>query len=162
MSGKQGLKLRFERMGLLLKAMKFNSFLPLIFIDLLVPLVNFAVYRNKGASVEFTTTVFSMIHIFVPLFSCWWVVFSLRFFYDEKGSEILFVNSDRNKLTDVFILFFIMIVNVSLTFIPYYFFAMTPSVLSFRNIILGVIKISFRSNNREYFLIYIKSNFSLS
>lgn len=122
MSGKQGLKLRFERMGLLLKAMKFNSFLPLIFIDLLVPLVNFAVYRNKGASVEFTTTVFSMIHIFVPLFSCWWVVFSLRFFYDEKGSEILFVNSDRNKLTDVFILFFIMIVNVSLTFIPYYFF----------------------------------------
>ena len=32
------------------------------------------------------------------------------------------MNSDRNKLTDVFILFFIMIVNVSLTFIPYYFF----------------------------------------
>ncbi len=118
---KRNMKLYGERFLLLLKALRFNICIPIIFINIIIPLLSLLLYIKKGISDELSTNICQLYQVFIPFLSCWWIIFILRFYYEEPGSEILFVTFDRNKLLDIFPLFFIMLLNITLTSLPYFF-----------------------------------------
>lgn len=121
MSIKGNMKLYCERFLLLLKALHFNIYIPIIFINIIIPLLSLIFYLRKGINDEFSTNIYQLYQIFIPFLSCWWIIFILRFYYEEPWAEILFVNFDKNKLLDIFPLFLIMLLDITLTSLPYFF-----------------------------------------
>lgn len=121
MHNKIDLKLYFERVLLMIKAQKLAGFVPILFIDLLIPILNLLIYFSKGEGAELTLSVNQLLQLFMPFLSCWWVIFALRLFVEEKGCEVFFVSSDKTKMFDIFALFLIMLSNICLTSIPYFF-----------------------------------------
>ena len=73
---------------LLLKSLKLLFWVPIIALDIFLPLFSLYQYRSKNPSVEYN--IASIILIIVPLFSAWWSIFILREFLESPGNEVLF------------------------------------------------------------------------
>lgn len=119
MRNKRNITLYFERIRLLLKALKWNAYVPVLFINVIIPLINLMIYLRKGVGNDLTTSINQLLQIFIPFLSCWWCIFIFRFFYEDHGAEILFVNSNRNKLIEILPLFLIMLIDIAITTFPY-------------------------------------------
>lgn len=121
MHNKRYLGLHCERIILLVKALKINALIPLLFINIIIPLINFAVFLRNGTNEYFITNVNKMNQLFIPFLSCWWVIFIMQLYYEDKGSEILFVNTDKYSIYDIFLLFLTNLINITIMSIPYFF-----------------------------------------
>lgn len=135
MYNKRYLDLHCERIILLVKALKINAFIPVMFINIIIPLINLAVFLKNGTNEYFITNVNRMNQLFIPFLSCWWVIFIMQLYYEDKGSEILFVNKDKYNIYDIFLLFLTNLINITLMSIPY-FFIIEKYFVSFIRIIL--------------------------
>lgn len=135
MYNKRYLDLHCERIILLVKALKINAFIPVMFINIIIPLINLAVFLRNGMNEYFVTNVNRMNQLFIPFLSCWWVIFIMQLYYEDKGSEVLFVNTDKYNIYDIFLLFLTNLINITLMSIPY-FFIIEKYFLSFIRIIL--------------------------
>lgn len=90
---------------LLLKSLKLLFWVPIIALDVFLPLFALYQYRSENPSAEYN--IASMILIIVPLFSAWWSIFILREFLESPGNEVLF---SRKK---------VLLFEISLPFIIY-------------------------------------------
>lgn len=121
MCNKWYINMHKERIILLLKAQKLFASIPMLFINILIPIINLAIYVKKGVGDELNSSINQILPLFIPFFSCWWVIFCLKFFYEDKGSEILYVCSDKTKILDLSLLFLLMLLDITLSVIPYFF-----------------------------------------
>lgn len=135
MCNKWYINIHKERIVLLLKAQKWVALIPIIFVNILIPIINLAIYIKKGFGEELNLSINQILPIFIPFFSCWWVIFSLKSFYEDKGSEVLYICSDKAKIFDMSLLFLLIISDIIFSFIPY-FFVIEGFVILFVKIIL--------------------------
>lgn len=135
MFDKQHINIHKERILLLLKAQRLFAFIPVLFVNVIIPAINSAIYIKYGAEDELNSSINQILPIFIPFFSCWWVIFCLKFFYEEKGSEILYVCSDKTKITDLALLFSLMLSDIILSLIPY-FFVVKGFIILFAKLVL--------------------------
>lgn len=135
MFDKQHINIHIERVLLLLKAQRLFALIPVLFVNVINPAINTAIYLKYGAGDELNSSINQILPIFIPFFSCWWVIFCLKFFYEDKGAEILYVCSDKTKITDLALLFSFMIFGIVLSLIPY-FFVVEDFIILFVKLIL--------------------------
>ena len=135
MCNKRYINIHIERIVLLLKAQKLFALIPIIFINIIIPIISLTIYVKKGVGDELDSNINQILPLFIPFFSCWWVIFSLKFFYEDKGSEILYICSDKTKILDLSLLFLLMLLDIILSVIPY-FFIIEGFIFIFLNLIL--------------------------
>lgn len=116
---KKHMKLYTIRVYYHLKSIGLLFFVPLIFIDILIPLLNVLEYSKYGVGEELYINILQYSQWFMPLFSVWWIIFVLREYLESDGNELLYVHSNRCKLNDVLCIFFVYILNIAIIFTIY-------------------------------------------
>ncbi len=90
----------------LFKAAKWTMLVPVIVAYVFVPLINYGIYRSNGVNQSLYITILIYTQTFLPYFSTWWSMMSLKDFVEGDGREILI--SGTKKLHIFFILNFIL------------------------------------------------------
>ncbi len=121
MYSKWYIKIYKERILLLLKSQRIFAFIPIIFVNVIIPTINLIIYIKKGVGDDLNNSINHLLPIFIPFFSCWWVIFCLKIFYEDKGCELLYVSSDKTKISVLLLLFSFMLLNIVVSVIPYFF-----------------------------------------
>lgn len=130
-------------------------FVPLIAVDLLLPLI--AVLSYKSERLDFYETVMKYGMMIIPVSSIIWSLFSLKECIEGKGNELLFVGKNRLKLLDCFVLFALFFLTVVPQFIVYSF--IEPVFLSE---IIRIFAICFFFLGVAYFLVFLTKSISLT
>lgn len=104
-----------------LKTIRFISLVPLIILNILIPLLNFAVFKRNGINEELYRNLLQYSQYFMPFFSVWNVIFILREYVESDGKETLYVCSNKCKIKDILGIFLISIINIAIIFIIYGF-----------------------------------------
>ncbi len=102
-----------------LKNLKFLFFVPLLIMNALIPMLNYAVYKQYGVGDRLYTNILEYSQWLMPFASVWWSLFALRDYLEGDGNELLYVNRHSNKFVDIFILFFISILDIAIVFSVY-------------------------------------------
>lgn len=151
MCAQKRIGLIFRRAGYHLKSIGFHAILPLLIFDLLVPYMNYMEYRASGAGDSLYWSILQYTQWLMPLFSVWWVIFTLREYVEAEGYELLYVCKNKCKFWDALLLFGMMLLDEVLVFGAYSLFWM-PSV--FKEV-LRIICISVFYFGAAYFLIFL-------
>lgn len=69
--------------------------IPVLIINLIVPLINFLLYKINRNDMEIDME--KMMFFFLPLFSVWTVVFISEIFFSEKTKDVFFFYSNKKK-----------------------------------------------------------------
>ena len=105
-----------RRIFLHLKSIRYLAFIPPAVLDIVIPLLLYAFYREYGATDLFYGSVLEYTQLFLPFFSVWWVLFTLRGYVESDGNELLYVCKNRCRLPDCLRLFALFQLNVLLLF----------------------------------------------
>lgn len=151
MRAKKRIGLIFRRAGYHLRSIGFHSILPVLILDLLVPYMNYVEYRQSGPGDALYWSVLQYTQWLMPLFSVWWVIFTLREYVEAEGHELLYVCKNKCKIWDALILFGMMLLNEVLVFGVYGLFWM-PAVFKEA---LRIICISVFYFGAAYFLTFL-------
>ena len=111
--------LSFNRLIYHLKSIGLLFFIPLVIIDILIPILNIMEYSKYGIGEELYIHILQYSQWFFPFFSVWWVLFVLREYIESDGNELLYVHADRCKLKDILCLFILYIFNITILFSIY-------------------------------------------
>lgn len=104
-----------------LKNLGFLVAVPLIILNAIIPILNYLQYSKDGISEELYVNILQYSQWFMPLLCVWWSVFVLRDYIEGEGNELLFTNQNRNKVADMFSLFLLSILNITVIFSVYTF-----------------------------------------
>lgn len=102
-----------------LKNLKGLALVPLFILDILIPVLNYLVYKQYGVSDRLYTNILQYSQWLMPLASVWCSLFVLRDYLESDGNELLYANPHGNKFADIFILFLISILNITILFLIY-------------------------------------------
>ncbi len=111
--------LSFNRLIYHLKSIGLLFFIPLVIIDILIPILNIMEYSKYGIGEELYIHILQYSQWFFPFFSVWWVLFVLREYIESDGNELLYVHADRCKLKDILCLFILYIINITILYFIY-------------------------------------------
>ena len=114
----------------LLKSAGVSIFIPLVIIYIFLPFLNYSSYLKYGIGATLYNNIITYSQVFIPFFSTWWSILTLKEFVEGQGNEVLFVNTKRthifvciNFITFVFVLvplyivYFCLFDNMKLEFI---------------------------------------------
>lgn len=118
---KRYVKNLFFRSFLHLKSIGVLAFIPLIVINVILPLLTYLVYRQYGKSSRLEISIQEYSQWLLPLACVWWPMFVMKEYIEGDGKELLYINKPCNKLLDLFLLFAVSTLNVSLIFLGYTF-----------------------------------------
>ncbi len=110
--------IRYQRLIYHLKSIGKLAFVPIIVVDIIIPIVNFYTYMQGGIQ-ELRFNIILLAQNFIPFFSVWWIIFVLREYVESDGKELLYVNKSRSKFTDILYLYILYCINMFFIFIIY-------------------------------------------
>lgn len=114
MRTKKHLKLYYH-----LKSMGALRFVPLVVFDVLLLVLPAAYYFNNGAGDGLQFHLMRLTQFFMPLFSVWWVVFTMREYLESDGNELLYAGGNQTILKDLIVLFLLAMGNIAALFLFY-------------------------------------------
>ena len=79
----------------LLKSAGLSVFIPLVIIYLFLPFLNYSSYLKYGIGTTLYNNIITYSQVFIPFFSTWWSILTLKEFIEGHGNEVLFVNTKR-------------------------------------------------------------------
>ncbi len=107
------------RTALHIKNLKGLLLFPLFTLNFLIPFLNYLVYKQYGVSDKLYTNFLEYSQWLMPLCAVWCPLFVLRDYLESDGNELLYVNPHSNKFADVFLLFFLSLLNITAIFVVY-------------------------------------------
>lgn len=107
MLDRRNIKIHFRRLLLLVRALRTVALIPFIILNIVIPLLLLFIFLRKGAGEELQLTTNRLYGLFLPFMLCWCSIFVQKFYFEEPGCELLFVNSTKGKTTDMVLLFFL-------------------------------------------------------
>lgn len=110
------IRLRLRRVYLHWKSLHFQFFVPLIVLDVILPLLLYSFFREYGIDENLRDSVHELSQFFLPIFSNWWVLFILREYVESDGNELLYVCKSKCKLPDCLLLFAAFMLNTLILF----------------------------------------------
>lgn len=116
---KKYIKSSAVRIFLHLKNLGISFFVPLIIMDVVIPILNYLVYAHYGIGDRLYTSILQYSLWFMPLASVWWPIFTMRDYIEGDGSELLYVNQNSSRLLDTAYLFIISLLNILIIFAVY-------------------------------------------
>ncbi len=105
MCSKRNLIIRLRRVVLLIKALHMNAAVPIAVLNIAFPFLLLLIYHSKGMCEELTITANRLYGLFFPPMICWCPIFVQKFYFEEAGCELLFINGSRNKTADLLWIF---------------------------------------------------------
>jgi len=124
MGVKMALKRYVKTTYLSFKNLKLYYIVPLLFMYMIVPLINYTEIKIYGFGDNLYENILETAQKFLPLFAAWWVIFILREYVEDEGNEVLYVyeNMGKTKVFDVLLIFFIYSLHIVPLFLMYTFF----------------------------------------
>lgn len=114
---KSELKNYFKRVYMLLRGIGRMFFVPVVFVDILLPVMSALSLVHNGISDNAYTDINKLFQMFIPFFSVWWIAFVLRFFIEYDGCEMLFVRKSRNYFPEIAGTAILYIFNISILYL---------------------------------------------
>ena len=76
----------------ILRNLKLFYFVPVIIVLVYMPLMGLSLYKTYHMSIDvFFKNMFKQFQLYIPLFSVWWTVFTLKEFMETDGNELLYL-----------------------------------------------------------------------
>ena len=98
-------KIKLSTFGLYLKAVSKLWLVPLLTVNVLVPVISAVLYKNGGAGAE--TDIVTVMYFLLPISTVWTSIFVSEFFFSDRTRDVLFFYS-RKKRFAVSLLFFLL------------------------------------------------------
>ena len=154
---KEDITLYLKRTVLHFKSIGILFYIPLLIVNVLIPVIAYLRYQKSGISELLYTDILQYTQWLVPFFSIWWILFVLREYIEADGNELLYVHSDRCKLKDILYIFVIYILDVGLTFTIY-----TLLFTSMKYEYLKIITVCIFYLGATYFFTYLTNSITIT
>ncbi len=121
MHNKQDIIIKAERTCLLFKAMRLTSLVPLLVTDIFIPTLLAFLCFKIGINEIAIKTARQLYGLFMPIMSCWWVIFAHKQIYEDAGAEVLAVSKSKGRFSDLIIFFTLGVLNALVSATAWFF-----------------------------------------
>lgn len=104
-------KIKLSTFGLYLKAVSKLWLVPLLTINVLVPVISAVLYKNGGAGAE--TDIVTVMYFLLPISTVWTGIFVSEFFFSDRTRDVLFFYSRKKRFAVSQLFFLLPLANVA-------------------------------------------------
>lgn len=104
-------KIKLSTFGLYLKAVSKLWLVPLLTINVLVPVISAVLYKNGGAGAE--SDIVTVMYFLLPISTVWTSIFVSEFFFSDRTRDVLFFYSRKKRFAVSQLFFLLPLVNVA-------------------------------------------------
>ena len=104
-------KIKLSTFGLYLKAISKLWLVPLLTVNVLVPVISAVLYKNGGAGAE--TDIVTVMYFLLPISTVWTSIFVSEFFFSDRTRDVLFFYSRKKRFAVSQLFFLLPLVNVA-------------------------------------------------
>ncbi len=92
-------KIKLSTFGLYLKAVSKLWLVPLLTVNVLVPVISAVLYKNGGAGAE--SDIVTVMYFLLPISTVWTSIFVSEFFFSDRTRDVLFFLQPQKALCRV-------------------------------------------------------------
>ena len=104
-------KIKLSTFGLYLKAVSKLWLVPLLTVNVLVPVISAVLYKNGGAGAE--SDIVTVMSFLLPISTVWTSIFVSEFFFSDRTRDVLFFYSRKKRFAVSQLFFLLPLVNVA-------------------------------------------------
>lgn len=104
-------KIKLSTLGLYLKAVSKLWLVPLLTVNVLVPVISAVLYKNGGAGAE--SDIVTVMYFLLPISTVWTSIFVSEFFFSDRTRDVLFFYSRKKRFAVSQLFFLLPLVNVA-------------------------------------------------
>ena len=104
-------KIKLSTFGLYLKAVSKLWLVPLLTVNVLVPVISAVLYKNGGAGAELD--IVTVMYFLLPISTVWTSIFVSEFFFSDRTRDVLFFYSRKKRFAVSQLFFLLPLVNVA-------------------------------------------------
>lgn len=104
-------KIKLSTFDLYLKAVSKLWLVPLLTVNVLVPVISAVLYKNGGAGAE--TDIVTVMYFLLPISTVWTSIFVSEFFFSDRTRDVLFFYSRKKRFAVSQLFFLLPLVNVA-------------------------------------------------
>ena len=104
-------KIKLSTFGLYLKAVSKLWLVPLLTVNVLVPVISAVLYKNGGAGAE--TDIVTVMYFLLPISTVWTSIFVSEFFFSDRTRDVLFFYSRKKRFAVSQLFFLLPLANVT-------------------------------------------------
>ena len=104
-------KIKLSTFGLCLKAVSKLWLVPLLTVNVLVPVISAVLYKNGGAGAE--SDIVTVMYFLLPISTVWTSIFVSEFFFSDRTRDVLFFYSRKKRFAVSQLFFLLPLVNVA-------------------------------------------------
>ena len=104
-------KFKLSNFGLYLKAVSKLWLVPLLTVNVLVPVISAVLYKNGGAGAE--ADIVTVMYFLLPISTVWTSIFVSEFFFSDRTRDVLFFYSRKKRFAVSQLFFLLPLVNVA-------------------------------------------------
>ena len=104
-------KIKLSTFGLYLKAVSKLWLVPLLTVNVLVPVISAVLYKNGGAGAE--SDIVTVMYFLLPISTVWTSIFVSEFFFSDRTRDVLFFYSRKKRFAVSQLFFLLPLVNVA-------------------------------------------------
>lgn len=103
-------KIKLSTFGLYLKAVSKLWLVPLLTVNVLVPVISAVLYKNGGAGAE--SDIVTVMYFLLPISTVWTSIFVSEFFFSDRTRDVLFFYSRKKRFAVSQLFFLLPLANV--------------------------------------------------
>lgn len=104
-------KIKLSTFGLYLKAVSKLWLVPLLTVNVLVPVISAVLYKNGSAGAE--SDIVTVMYFLLPISTVWTSIFVSEFFFSDRTRDVLFFYSRKKRFAVSQLFFLLPLVNVA-------------------------------------------------
>ena len=104
-------KIKLSTFGLYLKAVSKLWLVPLLTVNVLVPVISAVLYKNGGAGAE--SDIVTVMYFLLPISTVWTSIFVSEFYFSDRTRDVLFFYSRKKRFAVSQLFFLLPLVNVA-------------------------------------------------
>lgn len=104
-------KIKLSTFGLYLKAVSKLWLVPLLTVNVLVPVISAVLYKNGGAGAE--SDIVTVMYFLLPISTVWTSIFVSEFFFSDRTRDVLFFYGRKKRFAVSQLFFLLSLVNVA-------------------------------------------------
>lgn len=104
-------KIKLSTFGLYLKAVSKLWLVPLLTVNVLVPVISAVLYKNGGAGAE--SGIVTVMYFLLPISTVWTSIFVSEFFFSDRTRDVLFFYSRKKRFAVSQLFFLLPLANVA-------------------------------------------------
>lgn len=104
-------KIKLSTFGLYLKAVSKLWLVPLLTVNVLVPVISAVLYKNGGAGAE--SDIVMVMYFLLPISTVWTSIFVSEFFFSDRTRDVLFFYSRKKRFAVSQLFFLLPLANVA-------------------------------------------------